>query len=237
MSDPYQVLGVSRSASDDEIKSAYRKLAQKYHPDLHPGDAAAAQKMKEINAAYDMIKNPDAWKQAQAGGASQSGASQNPYGNPYAQWGGSPFEDWDPFAGFGAWSYTGGSQSYRQGAQRASGAEAEILRRAQQHIQQGSYDDAIHVLSATEAHKRTAEWYYLSATANYQVGNRITAVQHAQTAVRMEPDNMTYRSLLSRMQGGGTYGNAANVVSMPGIGKWLAILCGARLLLRFCRFC
>ena len=55
--DPYSVLGVSPSASKDEIKKAYRSLAKKYHPDANPGNAAAEQKMKEINAAYDAIMN------------------------------------------------------------------------------------------------------------------------------------------------------------------------------------
>ena len=55
--DPYQVLGVSPGASDEEVTKAYRKLAKKYHPDLNPGDASAAEKMSEINAAYDQIKN------------------------------------------------------------------------------------------------------------------------------------------------------------------------------------
>ena len=59
MRDPYEVLGVSRSASPDEIKSAYRKLAKKYHPDLHPGDEECAKKMQEVNAAYDQINNPE----------------------------------------------------------------------------------------------------------------------------------------------------------------------------------
>ena len=57
--DPYQVLGVSRDASDDEIKQAYRRLAKQYHPDRNPGDATAAKKMQEINAAYEQIKNPE----------------------------------------------------------------------------------------------------------------------------------------------------------------------------------
>ncbi|MEG2212458.1 MAG: J domain-containing protein, partial [Clostridiales bacterium] len=70
ISDPYKVLGVSPTASDDEIKTAYRKLAKQYHPDLHPGDAVAAGKMKELNAAYDQIKNPPVMG---AGGYSNGG--------------------------------------------------------------------------------------------------------------------------------------------------------------------
>ena len=51
MQDPYSVLGVPESASLNEVTAAYRKLAKKYHPDLNPGDKAAEQKMRQINAA------------------------------------------------------------------------------------------------------------------------------------------------------------------------------------------
>ena len=58
MRDPYSVLGVSRDASDEEIKKAYRKTAKKYHPDLNPGDAEAEAKFKECNEAYEVLSNP-----------------------------------------------------------------------------------------------------------------------------------------------------------------------------------
>src|SRR4026209_2082373 len=56
--DYYDVLGVKRGASDKEIKQAYRKLARKFHPDLNPGDKAAEEKFKELQAAYDVLSAP-----------------------------------------------------------------------------------------------------------------------------------------------------------------------------------
>ena len=56
--DFYETLGVSRTADDKELKSAFRKLAMKWHPDKNPGDHAAEKKFKEINEAYEMLKDP-----------------------------------------------------------------------------------------------------------------------------------------------------------------------------------
>ena len=101
--DYYEILGVSKNASDDEIKKAYRKLAIKYHPDKNPGDKSAEEKFKEISEAHEVLS--DKQKRArydQFGHAGVGGASGNPFGG---QASGNPF-------GNGTYTFNGQNFSF-----------------------------------------------------------------------------------------------------------------------------
>ncbi len=82
--DLYKVLGVSKKATDDEIKKAHRKLVRKYHPDRNPGDAAAEEKFKEVQGAYDTLSDPEKREQYDQGGAFGGfGGPGGPGGSPF----------------------------------------------------------------------------------------------------------------------------------------------------------
>ena len=125
--DPYQILGVSRDADAEQIKQAYRRLAKQYHPDLHPGDAEAARRMNEINEAYDLIKNPDAYRRQQAQQAQQQ--TWQTYQTTYQQR--PDQQSYDPFSffrdagGTQYWVHFGGfgdsADEQRQNGQNANG--------------------------------------------------------------------------------------------------------------------
>ena len=76
MKDPYETLGVTRSATDKEIKDAFKKLARKFHPDLHPGDKEAEAKFKDISAANDLLKDKEKRRRFDAGEIDASGAER-----------------------------------------------------------------------------------------------------------------------------------------------------------------
>ncbi len=78
--DPYSVLGVAKTASEDDIRQAFRKLAKKYHPDLNPGDKPAEAKFKEISQANDILSDPEKRRRFDAGEIDASGQEMPPRG-------------------------------------------------------------------------------------------------------------------------------------------------------------
>jgi DnaJ-class molecular chaperone len=100
--DPYTVLGVNKSASQDDIQKAYRRLAKKLHPDLNPGNKTAEEQFKEVSAAYDLLGDTDKRARYDRGEIDASGAErpQQRYYRDFADTAGSPYSNDGGFADF-----------------------------------------------------------------------------------------------------------------------------------------
>lgn len=229
MTDPYTVLGVSPSASQDEVKQAYRKLAKKYHPDSNPGDKQAELKMKEINAAYDEIMHPEKNRRRSAYTGHTSPAGQyggSPAGG-YGRYGwGSPDSD-DPFGGFGGFGFPFGwyvwSPQGTSSNASTEDVETPALRAVRSCIEKDDFTEALNVLDSIDVHERSALWYYYAALSYLGLGKPYPARQAAERAVEMNSGNMTYRQLLMRMQTNTGTGTTPQTAYASGCLKWILI--------------
>lgn len=209
---PYDILGVPRDASLDEVKKAYRKKARENHPDLNPDDPAAEERMNKINEAYDRITNPekyvasDARKRgygapyspgyngygdartttgqggSQTGYSGYGGSGQGDAGDPYT-WTTINFEDL-----FGG----GWGSAYGPIHPEAQASDSPEVKQAIFLINSASYQEAIKLLQNVPSTGRDARWNYLFALANNGAGNTVAANDHIRRARQLDPNNSEY---------------------------------------------
>ena len=174
MTDPYKVLGISPSATDEQVKDAYRQLARKYHPDNYvnnPLADLATEKMKEINEAYDEIQ-----RQRRSGrGQTAAGASAGAYGASYGS-----YNSYNGYAG--------------QGGQSASQfSDIRVM------INSGRLVEAEELLDGVPEYRRDAEWFFLKGSVAASKGWMDAALQYFSTACQKNPSNQEYRAALNRL--------------------------------------
>lgn len=253
MEDPYKVLGIEEGASKEEIKKAYRKKAKECHPDLHPNDPKAAERMHEVNEAYERLMNPEKYQNRTANqgrspyGQSGSGSyyGQGGYGQsgPYGQGGG--YGQYQSGGNTGNWQefdfedlFGFGGRRYAEilRPERMSG-DSETIKQVVDLINIGKYAYANQTLNTVTSQFRDGRWYYLSALANYGMGNTMAAMERIQTAIQMEPNNPLYQEVKQSMyytgraytSNGAGYQNVAADMNRFCLSIWLTQL--------FCMFC
>ena len=214
MRDPYEVLGVSRGASDDEIKKAYRAKCKRWHPDLNPNDPTAEEHFKEVQAAYDAITKGETGPQMggnpygsnQQQGYGQQSYQQQGYQNGYGGFDG--FDGFDPFGfGFGFGGYQQAGPSAPAPTPRRCRPPATLWPMAATPRRAGA-----------GRHDRPQCPVVLSFLPRKSgLGNRIDALQDARRAVQLDPGNTEYQMHLRRMQNPGqTYRTTQATYTSPG---------------------
>ena len=178
---PYKVLGVSENATDEEVKKAYRDLVRKYHPDKYvdnPLADVAAEKMKDINAAYDQIQ-----KDRKEGRTSYGNSGNYSYGN-----------------------YGTGNAGYNNyGTGYSANSHFPDVRRL---IQQNRIAEADEILDGVPEYNRNAEWYFLKGSIYYRRGWLSEAARCFQRAYQMEPGKQEYAAAYQRISYQQQYGSS-----------------------------
>jgi molecular chaperone DnaJ len=170
--DYYQILGVNRNASEKEIKQAYRRLARKHHPDLNPGDKSAEARFKEMNAAYQVLSDPEKRKKYDQFG------DQWEYADQFAKAGGQQGVRWD--TGKGGRTFEYGDMSGLGDIFSSLFGDASMGSRARRGPQRGQDAESPVEISLEEAYHGSSRVIQLQTTepctacgGTGRVGNRV----------------------------------------------------------------
>lgn len=211
MKNPYDVLGISPDASDEDIKKAYRRLSRKYHPDANvdnPNKEQAEEKFKEVQSAYQTImnqKSSDTGKEYRSGFTGSGG-----FGS---------------FAGYGAY----GSR------ETADDEDALYINAAYRYAANGLYREAMNTLRQVKI--KNARYYYVKAVASAGLGDQTAALEAVRIAVNMDPGNPEYRQFLQYLQRGGQWYTARGMGYGNPVGggsNFCLRLCIANMLCNLC---
>ncbi len=176
--DHYQTLGVSRTASAEDIRKAYRELARKYHPDLHPDDDAAKEKFKKVQAAFDVLNDPSKREMYDRYGSSFEGV-----GGPGGGWGGGPFPGGFPGGGGG---FPGGQEIDLESLFGGAGGFGDLFGRGRAKTARGR--------------RRPAQMPGEDVTARIEIPFRL-AIDGGKTDVRVDRDGATETITVTIPQG------------------------------------
>lgn len=171
--DHYQTLGVPRTASAEDIRKAYRELARKYHPDLHPDDDAAKEKFKKVQAAFDVLNDPSKREMYDRYGSSSEGV-----GGQGGGWGGGPFP--------GAGGFPGGQEIDLESLFGGAGGFGDLFGRGRAKPSRGR--------------RRAAQMPGEDVTARIEIPFRL-AIDGGKTDVRVERDGATETITVTIPQG------------------------------------
>ena len=176
--DPYIILGISKDATPEEIKRAYRKKAKEYHPDLHPNDKYYEQKMAEVNEAYDMLINPSKYQNKNQNQYQQKQNNYDAYGFDFSE------------------LFNFSNQKVELYILKD---DSEEIKKAISLIKNNRLQDSIEILNNVVSTNRNHRWYFISAYANNLSGKNELAFEQIKKAVELNPNNQEYQRFYKQL--------------------------------------